>query len=181
MKLVTPGLNLSLEAICKVFVEVEVGRGCMKIPAGAGHCPSSQHSHPRNRKRPTFNLRTTQAWGEENADHLFFPGALMDHPASWHQHLGYNSLTGCSSLRLHMDHKAEFPLEEEEDDGEIRRVWALSRSSSPWQGELWLHSCSRMPCVLKLLMVHTKKWLLRMAREGHRAEWPTLLKQFYQD
>lgn len=49
-----------LEAICKVFVEVEVGRGCMKIPAGAG-LPYPLSTPRRNRKRPTFNLRTTQA------------------------------------------------------------------------------------------------------------------------
>ena len=31
----------------------------------------------------------------------------MDHPAPWHQHPGYNSLAGCSSLRLHLDHEQD--------------------------------------------------------------------------
>ena len=41
----------------------------------------------------------------------------MDHPASWHQHLGYNSLTGCSSLRLHMDHKRNSLLKKKKKMG----------------------------------------------------------------
>lgn len=61
-------------------------------------------THTQKQKTPHLQLEDcTQAWGE-NTDHLFFPWALTDHPAPWH-HPGYNSLTGCSSLRLHTDHK----------------------------------------------------------------------------
>ena len=149
----TTGLNLHCGARFMVFVEMEGAGGWMRTPPGAGHRPSSQHAHPEVENTPAFSLNDcAHAWGE-NTDHLYFPCALMNHSPPSHQHKGDNSLTACSDLRLHLHQKRDsLCLRRRLGDSALFRSSSLQRAL-----DLWLQSCLRDSCILKLLMVYTEK------------------------